>query len=156
MFTIEKRYLVDLQAPGGPGGDSMDVPFLCEEVTQQLAVWVYMPGGTALGAGSVQLVRNGVLVGAAVGFAGNSVSIPVGQFVSGADTEIEMLTPQTLNPTPLAGRLYWDGAAVQLQKLPSAPAKAPPFALAARVINTHVATKHSYVVLWTGLVWRNA
>lgn len=58
MYTITKRYILNLEATGVSPGDTIDVPFNCDDAVSQLAVRLYTPDATALGTGTVQVFRD--------------------------------------------------------------------------------------------------
>jgi hypothetical protein len=152
MFSIERRYRVDL----GPNGDpsaTADIPWICEEPAQYLAVQIYRPGRGALGAGSAQLVRNGAVFGSATAFADNFIVLPAYPLaLTATDLELGYLHPQTANQKKLDGVYVFEGGAFVLKK--DRNDQVQPMTTAVRVINTDASAKQ-LLVHWTGLAWRN-
>jgi len=130
MFFVEKRYLLKMEAAGGPGGDVMTIPWISEEAVQYLCVWLYTPGQASLGAGTAVVRRNGTAVGAATAFAGNVIIIPADILVIGADFELQLPHPANGKALPVISLFRFDATAIAVVEdkppLPNAQLLAPP------------------------------
>lgn len=158
MYTIEKKHLIKLGGTGDPlASQSVEIPLIMDEVTENLAVWIYTPGQVSLGLGNVQVKRNGAVI-STTPFAGNSIVVPLNIYTVGADFEMELLHPQTSVNRPVEGVWYYDptsGKMVQDKDRKKWDTPPKPMPVSAIVTNGDAAKK-DLVLLWTAMVWRNA